>query len=175
MPNNLQNNEFSIALKAILQDFHTVCDLVPNGTYNNPTDKSSIGSHIRHILEFIQILNNNAAGGEVNYEHRVRNKLYESDPAVAKLASAKAIRSLENTLGTYGESHIIYITETPGFGINQVQVTSTLGREILFAIQHSVHHFAIVKMLAEKDNIKLPDNFGVACATQNHNLAKCAQ
>ena len=68
-----QNLEFSIALKAISQDFQNACELVPNHIYNDPNDQSPIDSHMRHVLEFIQILNMNAAGGEVNYEHRVRN------------------------------------------------------------------------------------------------------
>ncbi|MBM4187475.1 MAG: hypothetical protein FJ206_09205 [Gemmatimonadetes bacterium] len=45
---------------------------------------------------------------------------------------------------------------------------STLGRELQFLVSHSVHHFALIKLLLANDGPVLPREFGVAPSTLSH-------
>ena len=44
-------------------------------------------------------------------------------------------------------------------------VSSTLGREIMFAVSHAIHHHALIAMLCGIRAIPVPEDFGVAPST----------
>ena len=48
---------------------------------------------------------------------------------------------------------------------NACHVSSTVARELMFAHSHMVHHFGIVKLLAEQQNVPVIDDFGKAPST----------
>ena len=49
-----------------------------------------------------------------------------------------------------------------------VELSSTLGREINFAITHASHHFAMAKVVASLRGIKADHQFGVAPSTASY-------
>ena len=46
-----------------------------------------------------------------------------------------------------------------------VEVASTLGRELGFLSTHTIHHLAIIKMIAHSLGASLPDEVGVGHST----------
>lgn len=155
-------------LSAIEKDVQEVCELPQEIYTDTSSGRSSIGAHMRHVLEFSKILSENDGSGPVDYESRSRNIMLETNPVLAGETFSEITRSLENALDTNGANHIVNIIEMPGFGLPQVEVPSSLGREILFMIEHAIHHFAIIKMSAEQQGYELSKGFGVAPSTQTY-------
>jgi uncharacterized damage-inducible protein DinB len=45
---------------------------------------------------------------------------------------------------------------------------STFGRELVYAIAHAIHHYALISVMARLMEVKLPEQFGVAPSTVAH-------
>ncbi|MDG3583611.1 MULTISPECIES: hypothetical protein [Galbibacter] len=135
---------------------------------------SSIGMHVRHILEFYQCLMLSIEIGEVNYDTRNRDLKLETQPKHATvlieeiMAFIKSVKKDVNLLlkGSYCNED----------ASRQIEVSTNLNRELVYNIEHMVHHLAIIKIgLKELDpTIVLNQQFGVAASTiRNKNI--CAQ
>lgn len=133
-----------------------------------PGGKSSIGAHMRHVLEFVQVLVDNLEGGVIDYETREHNAAYENDPAFVATTLPQLHAQLARALTRYGAYHPLLLRETASVGGPKLTVTTSLGREVLFMLQHGVHHLAIVKMLAEAMGYDLGNSLGIAVATQEY-------
>ena len=125
---------------------------------------ATIGQHIRHILEFYIILGKGSESGTICYDDRDRNVILEEDldsaigsieDIIHFLASIKADRQIK-MLANYSIT-----TE------DQTIIQTSLYRELAYALDHTVHHLAIVKIALsnDKDRIILDNNFGVAPST----------
>ena len=42
---------------------------------------------------------------------------------------------------------------------------STFGREMVYAIAHAIHHYALISIMARLMEVSLPEHFGVAPST----------
>ena len=128
----------------------------------NIKGRASVGQHVRHILEFYQCLFD--ADGIVNYDMRKRDILIESNPnhAVAILdgliATLKAVDA-----GAPLQLH----AEMSSMSAQPLIVVSSLSRELLYVLEHSIHHMALIRLLIKDDNMEfeLDDSFGVAYST----------
>lgn len=170
----MPNQKISIALYSILKDYQDVCKTVPLDIYQKASDSSSIGAHMRHVLEFAQVLAEQAKSGYIDYEARSRNQVFEFNSDSAKLQYKKITEELVGIVNELGSDYAVTVVESPGFGLDRVEISSSLGREILFVIQHCVHHFALIKVLAAQDGISFSSSFGVTPATQDFNNLKLA-
>lgn len=135
---------------------------------------STIGQHTRHILEFYQCLieQSNTEVPEINYARRQRDYRIESDPAYA-LQLADAIIT---QLSDLNESQPCQLN-CEEHGQENLWVTSTIGRELIYNIEHTIHHLAIVKIALKHamPSLVLPAHFGVAPSTIRHRHEACAQ
>jgi hypothetical protein len=51
----------------------------------------------------------------------------------------------------------------------ELTVKSSYHREIVYNLEHAIHHMAIIKIgISQSTNVTLPDDFGVAPATIRH-------
>lgn len=126
---------------------------------------SSIGGHMRHILERYQSLLTGLAGIKVDYDTRNRDREIEAntDAALFSIASI-ASRLTELELEEFGNTRI-KVRETVHYLGEAVEVSSTVERELMSLITHSVHHLAIIKLLAQQFGHQLDDSFGKAPST----------
>ena len=51
---------------------------------------------------------------------------------------------------------------------NSPVTQSSLGRELVYAIAHGIHHYALISVMARLLNAELPPHFGVAPSTVAH-------
>ena len=115
---------------------------------------SSIGDHIRHMIEFYQCLWQAVEQKSlVDYETRQRNQELALIPevALAELHRLKEILSQE-------------IEDIP---LLVQGVQSSLGRELQYAFDHAVHHCALIKaglFVIQKKHL-VADDFGVSPST----------
>ena len=54
---------------------------------------------------------------------------------------------------------------------------STVGRELAYLLSHTIHHYALIRLLAYDHGVRLDAEFGVAPSTLKHrdqDAARCA-
>jgi hypothetical protein len=119
---------------------------------------SSIGEHTRHIIEMFQCLNLNYDSGIVNYDKRERNVLIQtnSDFAVQMILDIKKSLSKAN-------KNIQLQQMIDGTAIT---IESNYHRELLYNLEHCIHHQALIKVAVLKcESVAVDVNFGVARST----------
>jgi hypothetical protein len=132
---------------------------------------SPIGAHYRHLIEHYQCLLEGLESGKVDYDARRRDVPLE----VSRTHAQEVTRALHRRLGTIdglAPGHPLQIqTRTSVDAAGPEWTSSTLGRELQFLVSHTVHHFALIKLLLAPDGIELPAEFGTAPSTVAHNRA----
>jgi len=135
---------------------------------------SSIGDHIRHILEFYLLLISGSLTGSISYDHRKRDTRIASDSGFAISVIDKILERIENlNIKEFVDFEADYTQD----GTRKSKITSTVGRELAYCIEHSIHHQALIKAaLISMDRSNLTDNeFGVAYSTIRYRNNTCAQ
>ena len=130
-------------------------------------EHNSIGPHMRHCYEHFSALRDGFDGGTINYDIRERNQELEQDPAAFAAVMTGIVRWLEAMDAEILEAPLT-IRQIPRVGAEEISSASTLRRELLFLTSHTIHHLAIVSMLAEIHGVALPPDLGVAYSTTTH-------
>lgn len=134
---------------------------------------SSIGQHIRHILEFYICLTKKKE--TVCYDKRERNLRLETNrPTIVQTIDELITALSENQIDNEIKVLMSFDTEQANF----TPFTSSYFRELAYCLEHTVHHSAIIKIaLTEKfKHIPVPNQFGVAYSTLRNRIEKvCAQ
>jgi hypothetical protein len=140
------------------------CDFTkPSKSLSNAT----IGQHIRHTIEFFVCFQEGYAAGVINYDKRRHDKLIESDKSVA-LESIQSCTQFVKSLSSNEmlKLEVGYDPEKREFSTVE---TNTM-RELVYNIEHAVHHMAIIKIGVKEvaPYLSLPQDFGVAASTIRH-------
>jgi uncharacterized damage-inducible protein DinB len=129
---------------------------------------SAVGGHYRHCLDHFQCLLDGVADGEVNYDHRRRDARIENDRRFALAetrriqATCEKIPPLALELPLRVHSKVNYEGETPP------ATTSSFGRELMYAVAHAIHHFALLSVMCGLLGVRVPFGFGLAPSTLQH-------
>ncbi len=132
-----------------------------------PSYGASIGQHTRHMIEFYLCLFEGFTTGKVNYDLRNRNSDIEDHPvfAIEQVQEiGRKIRSADNDQPIMLELNYDIINN------ENTQVKSSFSRELVYNIEHSIHHMAIIKtmMIDHFSYIAIPENYGIALSTLRH-------
>jgi len=157
----------------ILMQLAQVVGQLTNANYARPLDVLSgntIGKHVRHILEFYQLLVNSAQSGYLNYDRRERDLVLEVDADEA----LRRIGALDRTIHRLDLNQPLNLeADLSVNGEQSIQIPSSFARELLYNLEHGIHHMALIQV-AVRDSfpgLELPDNFGVAYSTVQHQAA----
>lgn len=116
---------------------------------------SSIGSHMRHVLDVFSCVLNGFEEKNVDLTLRERNVLAEQKTATGIVyfeEIIKQIRSIsENDLNCK-------ITVSDDLGLGKISVNSTLAAVLLQAQSHAIHHYASVGYIIYQLGVELPDS-----------------
>jgi uncharacterized damage-inducible protein DinB len=152
----------------VLRQIGEVLSLLDAETYARPLELfggSSIGQHMRHILNFYQSLLSGAGEGIVDYASRERDPRIETDP----LFAADLLIAIEASLRQLDETRALRVRADflPDEGDKRPVVESSVGRELMYAFDHAVHHLAIVKigLRVAMPGCAIPVELGVAPST----------
>jgi hypothetical protein len=162
----------------VLEDLRCYLGVIEPVLFQAPLDilsGSTIGQHTRHIIEFYNCLIEQTQAHEIpviNYADRRRDYLIESQPDHA-LTYVETISAQLREL----DPSIQCLLSCAEHGRDDVMVDSTIGREMIYNIEHTIHHLAIVKIALRSNapTIALPEHFGVAPSTIRHRQEACAQ
>lgn len=130
-----------------------------------PTFNSAIGGHYRHCLDHFQSLLQGLDADEVNYDHRERNPRIENDRKFALAETQRILRACQSIPTSFlacpinVRSQVAYNSgETP-------LIQSTVGRELMYAVAHTIHHYALIAVMCGLLDVPVPAGFGVAPST----------
>lgn len=148
-------NQSNQLLKVVSQDDYTT---VSQGN-------SSIGAHMRHILDRFHCFFAGLQEGCIDYDDRKRDKSIENSLQAASFALASVARQVEKLdLAGFAEKSIA-VRESVYHQGPSIALASTVDRELMGLITHSTHHLAIIAIIAKSFAYPMDNDFGKAPST----------
>lgn len=125
----------------------------------------TIGQHVRHALDHYGAALAGARGDVIAYDRRERGTVIETDLAAA-LALLREIREgLRGIDAARSAAAVRVRVMVDGSSGAEVELGSTLGREVAFAAHHAVHHHAMMSAIGKAMGLRVPEGFEKAPAT----------
>ena len=161
---------FLKSIEALNSLVHVLVQLPKLNIYAAPCQalsNATIGQHTRHIIELYQCLLAGYVTGEINYDNRKRNMQLENEVAVA----VDAVKEIQVNLEQADKTVKIFCQDEE----NSVSIESNYYREVIYNLEHCIHHQALIKVaLLSINDIVIADGFGVAPSTLQYRQ-QCAQ
>lgn len=162
-----------LACTNILNQLSSLINQVNEQDFTKPAtslSNSTLGQHMRHTLEFFICFEQGFDKGLINYDKRAHDKLIETD----KFLAMAAIQRIQDFINKNQEERPLKLEV--GYDLSKedfVLVDTNYTRELVYNIEHAVHHMAIMKIGVREvaDYITLPPDFGIAASTIRHKEA----
>jgi uncharacterized damage-inducible protein DinB len=166
----------TIALTApvtqVLTQLKNILAITDDDIYTLPVPaifNASIGQHTRHIAELFLELYKGYNNGIIDYDQRERNKLLETNVQAALLSIQYLIDEIPKP-----DKALLLQTTYRANSQEAVVTTSSYYRELVYNIEHTVHHLAIIRVALTELGITTDAELGFADGTlKNKNV--CAQ
>ncbi len=156
--------QLEIPILHLLAQIEECLESLSDEQYRHPSPTlsgASIGAHLRHVLEFFQELERGYGVGHINYDARQRNKHIEQD----RLSALAALRQVGERLDRPNRE-LALACAFPLSGVGPTTVPTNYYRELLYNLEHTVHHMALMRIGIEEMNAGiLNESFGVAEST----------
>ncbi len=123
---------------------------------------AAVGSQFRHVLDHYRAFLLGSASGRIDYDARQRERLVETDPREAVTQAREFIATLERIHVEDANRPVAVQMDSGGDQRVPDWRPSTIGRELQFLVSHTVHHYALIKLLLEDVGIDAGADFGVA-------------
>lgn len=136
--------------------------------YARDSEVSSIGAHVRHILDRFQSFLLGLTDAAIDYDARKRDRTLECNKEAAEFALGTVARRIDEISLEDLTRSSLTITESVHPQLDAVSADSTVERELVSLISHSTHHLAIIAMLARPLGYQLGEDFGKAPSTIAH-------
>lgn len=136
---------------------------------------SSLGGHVRHCLDHIDALLIGVENGVIDYDARRRGTAVETSRLAALEAIRRQVRQLLD-FSQVSESQALRLLVMLTSTSHAMEVETSLGRELAFVLSHTIHHEALIGVMAKMLGVPLPERFGYAPSTIAHlEKSTCAQ
>jgi hypothetical protein len=152
----------------IIRQMLDLLEGMPANMYQQPLvvfNGSSIGQHFRHILDFWSCLLRDLEKGTIDYSDRERRPILEQQPVEAM----RQLHLILHQIDQLDEPQAIEVCADfiPDERVSRPLVQSTIGRELVFAHDHAIHHLAMIKMgiRIAYPQFSIDNNLGVASST----------
>lgn len=144
-----------------LQRGVTLLNSISDEQYSNTSIApyySSIGGHIRHILDVFDCIFDGLNTKKVDLTARKRNQLAETQTEVGIQYFNQIMEKLASLKET-DFNQMVQVSDDLGMGM--VTVNYTLASALIQAHSHAIHHFASIGYIISQLGIELPDaDFG---------------
>lgn len=149
------------AIENNLQRGITLLHSISDEQYSNTSVApyySSIGSHMRHVLDFFSCIFEGLVNQSIHLHIRERNQLVEQHTKLGIEYFTKTIQELKKIKTTEFNS-IVKVSDNLGLEIESANYT--IAAILMQAHSHAIHHFASVGYVIYQLQIALPDaDFG---------------
>lgn len=159
--------ELKFACNNILDQMADVIRQIPDSGFRVPSETlngSTLGQHFRHAIEFFECLAKGYDSGIICYDNRDHDKTIETSPVLALEVIRRVQKFIsESNLHKELKLEVSYDTQSD----DTIEVASNMAREIIYNVEHVVHHMALVKIGINEvvPEVELPSGFGVAVST----------
>ena len=157
------------AVGKIIEQIINLVEQIPSEDYNRSLavyENATLGKHFRHIYEFFDCILEQCDCGELDYSQRKREASIENSASVAK----EHFISLLDRMNCLDENQSLQVyTDFSDDGVRHA-VSTSVGREIMYAYDHAVHHLAIVRIGVQSlsADITMDSTLGIAASTIKH-------
>lgn len=135
----------------------------------------TVGKHLRHVLDhYAAVLGDEgqaegglSGAGVIDYDHRARNVPMETQRSAA-LEALSRIRGQLERVASVPATRAARVRVMVGGDGAEMELDTTLGRELAFATHHAVHHQAMMRAIATEQGVTLPADFGKAPSTVHY-------
>src|SRR5258708_3639058 len=165
------------AIITVLRQLADVIDAMTDEQYcQNPVGAvtGSAGGHVRHSLDHIYSLLAGAERGELDYDRRRRG----AGGAPRRSAALDAIERLQARLldSPPPPEQRLRLRAVVRSDLPPTVMRTSVGRELGFVLSHTVHHNALIAVIAKTLGVPVPDRFGYAPSTIAHlEASACAR
>jgi uncharacterized damage-inducible protein DinB len=126
---------------------------------------STVGGHYRHCLDHFQGLLQGLDADEINYDHRERNSRIENNRKFALAETHRILRAF-GSISTPFLDCPINVRSRVNYELDTAPlIGSTVGRELMYAVAHAIHHYALIAVMCGMLGVSVPAGFGVAPST----------
>lgn len=157
----------SVALAGRLFELAGVIEDLDDRTYVGVRQdgvSGSIGAHVRHTIDHVAALVDGSSAGRVDYDSRRRGTVVESSRTAARAELERLAQKLQWLPDEELEAPIELLAVVDR-SARRVSAFSTVARELVFVLSHTVHHQAIIALLLASAGQSTPDGFGLAPST----------
>jgi uncharacterized damage-inducible protein DinB len=138
-----------------------------------------VGRHLRHIYDhFLAVQMGTSTSSEgalalIDYNRRNRESLIEVNRHASRdllqdiLLWCQSLPIDDAALKT----RMMVISEIDCLQQASERFETTFARELLYLINHTIHHVAYVKLLLKQVNVSLPESIGIAPSTASYERA----
>jgi uncharacterized damage-inducible protein DinB len=157
-------------LVAVLDQLADLLDAMSDEQYRSkPRDvvSSSAGGHLRHCLDHIDALLSALEGGVIDYDQRQRGTEVETSRSAALAVLRRQQRQLHTVLAG-SEDRPLRLSALVHPGLPPMEADTSVGRELIFVLSHTIHHNALIAVIALALGVSVPDRFGYAPSTLAH-------
>jgi len=127
---------------------------------------AGISQHVRHVLDHYRAFTMGLQTGVVDYNLRQRQCLEETQPEAALATTGQLISFFESNL--LSNFSFTVISEISLHVEHSTTMDSTTERELLYLINHSIHHMAYASLLASTQGVTVPRHIGLAPGTATY-------
>jgi uncharacterized damage-inducible protein DinB len=126
---------------------------------------ASIGQHVRHVVDHYRLFLAGLPAGLVDYDDRERETPVERERIAALRAARAAVDGLR-ALPRDIASRPLHVRQQGSYEPGRFDgCASRADRELLFLQSHTVHHQALIALLARAQGLSVPTLFGIAPST----------
>ena len=164
---------FQQPIEQLFRQLNDVIGLLSPEAYNRPCQslfESSIGKHLRHIIELFICLDEGYTEGCINYEKRRRDISLENDKELAMEQLHLMVAQIAKP-----DKPLLLETALNDDPVHMARLDTSYYRELAYNLEHCVHHMAMIRIgIREIAGVHLADDFGFAFSTIKHRR-QCAQ
>ena len=153
-----------------LQQGIALLEQLPDDVYvytEAPIYTSSIGDHYRHCLEHYTCFLSGIQGARIDYDARKRDLQIATERTYALEITRRVIAGLQQLTPADASLKVkmdCKLSEEDG----AVWTDSTVERDLQYLQAHTIHHYALIAMIARLQGVDPGDEFGVAPSTLSY-------
>jgi uncharacterized damage-inducible protein DinB len=157
-----------VAIAEVLGQGESLLNSLSDGEYTRKLPSvfgSTVGEHYRHCLDHFQSFLQGFDAYEIDYDHRERNPRIEKDRSFALAETYRMIIGFAS-IPTLFFDRPINVRSKVNYDVDETSsIGSTVGRELMYAVAHAIHHYALIAVMCRILEVPVPAGFGVAPST----------